>query len=379
MFRLFLLFSYMVSCFPWFVFTSRFSLASFIFIFSVVEIFPTDKKNPVYFVEKLQSLERQIALEIETSRASEITKGTYAAIYHNSEKILEMNEGTQSFTLVPIFSISKPFTAFAVLKLAEGGYIKFHDPITKHIPEFKELAFLRNEPITIKDLLHHTSGLPTSFTKLWLKLPIGSKEYDIPLQTHRAGDRFIYSNYNYQILAKLVENVSTQTLGDYLTEILFEPLSIKNVKLENYNGASGLVVSPEVLFQFANILLRQGKVGDEQFIMKKTIKNFFKKPSNFAKAKQYYGFGWFIELSNKDITKVWHAGRGDTTYCYLKIYPKKKIISIFYNSGTKKKLEKFSKMNIKLEKTFEEYINYLQAINFSLKNNHANRENSVVE
>ncbi len=348
--------------FPVFCNICRFLL--FILSLGINGIFAKEKKIvSSSFVEKLQFLERQIALEIETSRAKGIIKGTYAAIYFNSQKILEMSDGISASTPVPLFSIAKPFTAFAVIKLAEGGYIKFHDPITKYISEFKEISFLRNEPITIKDLLYHTSGIPNSSDKLWLKLSVGSKEYNIPNQVQRAGDKFIYSNYNYRILAKLVENVSTQTLGEYLTEIFFRPLHIDNVKLENYDGASGLALAPNDLFQFANIILRSGKLGDEEFIMRKTIKNFFRRPPVSLKQNQYYGFGWFIQLDKKHISKIWHSGKGDYAYSYLKLYPKQKIVSIFSNLETKKNSELFSKMNSNLEKMLEEYIQNLEGLN----------------
>ncbi|MCX8000234.1 MAG: hypothetical protein N3A69_14990, partial [Leptospiraceae bacterium] len=63
-----------------------------------------------------------------------------------------------------------------------------------------------------------------------------------------------------------------------MNEVFFHPLNIENVKMEHYDGATGIITSAEVLFQFASLILYSGKVGDTQFVMKKTIKNFFRKP-----------------------------------------------------------------------------------------------------
>ncbi|MCX8000414.1 MAG: beta-lactamase family protein, partial [Leptospiraceae bacterium] len=148
----------------------------FLFLFSY-EIF-SQNKNPIQLIEQLQILERRINQEIQTSRAKGITKGTYISIYSHSEKVFELSEGIQANSLFPIASISKPFTAFSVLKLVEGGYVKFHDPISKYIPEFKE--FIEMDAISIQDLLHHTSGLPNSSGETLLTLSIGAREYRIP-------------------------------------------------------------------------------------------------------------------------------------------------------------------------------------------------------
>ncbi|MCX8000210.1 MAG: beta-lactamase family protein, partial [Leptospiraceae bacterium] len=136
----------------------RFVILGFL-LFSF-EIYAEDKKQ-AYLIDQLQVLERQIAREIETSRAKGVTKGTYASIYSNSEKVFEMSEGIQSDSLFPIASISKTFTAFSILKLIEGGYLKFHDPVSKYIAEFREISS-QEDQILIQDLLHHTSGLPST-------------------------------------------------------------------------------------------------------------------------------------------------------------------------------------------------------------------------
>lgn len=314
----------------------------------------TDDKKQTHLIDQLQVLERQISREIETSRAKGVTKGTYAGIYSNSEKVFEISEEIQSDSLFPIASISKTFTAFSILKLIEGGYLKFHDPVSKYIAEFREISS-QEDPILIQDLLQHTSGLPSTNGTSAITLTIGAREFSIPKPIYKSGKKFIYSNHNYRILAKLIENISTQTPSEYLNEVLFYPLQIKNIKMDHYDGAAGIITSADVLFQFANLILRAGKVKDTQFVMKKTIRNFFRKPK-LPINKIYYGIGWFIEVDKNNILKIWHTGQGEYSYSHVKIYPKEKIISILFNLQTKKNSEKFLKMNSSLEKSIEEYV-----------------------
>jgi CubicO group peptidase (beta-lactamase class C family) len=137
-------------------------------------------------------------------------------------------------TLFDIASISKQFTAAAVLKLEMQGKLKVED----HLARFFPSAPPDKAGITLHQLLTHTSGLPDS---------IGD-EYDVmtresflkgvfatPL-VHPPGSRFVYSDAGYTLLAAVVEIVSGRPLGDYLHDQIFEPAGLHH---------TGLLPSPE--------------------------------------------------------------------------------------------------------------------------------------
>jgi CubicO group peptidase (beta-lactamase class C family) len=127
-------------------------------------------------------------------------------------------------------SVSKQFTAAAILQLAEQKAISLDDSITHYIPE------LSYDQITIRQLLNHTSGLAIYF---WLAehkwegdhAPSNEEmiallaQYDMP-QFFRSGRRFDYSNTGYILLASVVERVSGQSFGDYVEENIFKPLNM---------------------------------------------------------------------------------------------------------------------------------------------------------
>jgi CubicO group peptidase (beta-lactamase class C family)/ABC-type transport system involved in multi-copper enzyme maturation permease subunit len=115
-------------------------------------------------------------------------------------------------TIFPLASISKQFTALAIVQLEEAGLLSVQDRLAKYYPEYP-----RSDEITLHHMLTHSSGLPNGTT---LYLP-DALEFDPGTQTS-------YSNLNYILLGHIVEQVSGQTLGGYLQERVFGPLEMRN-------------------------------------------------------------------------------------------------------------------------------------------------------
>jgi CubicO group peptidase (beta-lactamase class C family) len=125
-------------------------------------------------------------------------------------------------TLFDLASVSKPITGLAVLHLIERGRLDLDAAVSSVVPEFR--VPVRGRPITIRDLLQHTSGLrdytsdyPGSdqvFAKLTTE---GHVEW---LNTTRPksapGVRFEYNNSNYTLLARVVERVTSRTFADFM-------------------------------------------------------------------------------------------------------------------------------------------------------------------
>ncbi|HTZ57255.1 MAG TPA: serine hydrolase domain-containing protein [Acidobacteriaceae bacterium] len=132
----------------------------------------------------------------------------------------------------PIGSISKQFTAAAILFLAQEGKLKLDDPVSKYLPELT-----RANEVTIRMLLSHTSGyqdywpedyvmtsmmVPTTaqhILDVWAKRPL---DFD-------PGTQWQYSNTNYVIAGSIVEKVSGTPLIDMLKKRIFVPLGMDNV------------------------------------------------------------------------------------------------------------------------------------------------------
>lgn len=128
-------------------------------------------------------------------------------------------------------SVTKQFTAMAVMILAERKQLSFDDRLTDFFPEFRACG----KSITVCHLLHHTSGL-LDYEDL---IPAGRtnqlKDRDVLgllKQQDRIffspGDRFRYSNSGYAVLALIVEKVSGLSFADFLNRNIFDPLDMTN-------------------------------------------------------------------------------------------------------------------------------------------------------
>jgi CubicO group peptidase (beta-lactamase class C family) len=149
-------------------------------------------------------------------------------------------------TLFHCASISKLFSATAVIQLAENGHILLDDPLVKHLPWFR-LADSRYEAITIRQLLSHTSGLSDITDYGW-----DQPEYDTQALERYVrglssqellaapGERFAYSNIGYEVLGALIAGVSGMPFEDYIKKHILLPPGMKHsthLKAEIPDGA----------------------------------------------------------------------------------------------------------------------------------------------
>ncbi len=131
-----------------------------------------------------------------------------------------------------IASVSKAFTAMAVMMLAERGNLSYEDPLTKFFPEFPRYA----RRITVRHLLHHTSGIrdyaeffddstarPGQTSPLLLE---ALARQTTPL--FAPGQRYEYSNSGYFLLAMIIDKVAGEPLPEFLRRNVFVPLGMKN-------------------------------------------------------------------------------------------------------------------------------------------------------
>jgi CubicO group peptidase (beta-lactamase class C family) len=129
--------------------------------------------------------------------------------------------------------MSKQFTAAAIVLLAQEGKLSFDDPAKAYPPELPDFGI----PITIRHLLHHTSGLRDQ----WELLGLAGWRYSLDLITNhdvlavvsrqkalnfQPGSEFMYSNTGYTLLAEIVQRVSGRTFREFTTARIFEPLEM---------------------------------------------------------------------------------------------------------------------------------------------------------
>ena len=155
---------------------------------------------------------------------------------------LENEVPASAATVYRIGSITKQFTSAAVMQLVEQGKIGLDDDITKYFPGFPT----HGQRILVRHLLNHTSGIPSytdiaGFARMMtLEVPHDSLLAFVGRDSlmFAPGSGFYYNNSGYYMLGVLLEKVTGQKYGDYLTEHLFRPLGLEST----YYCATGPII-----------------------------------------------------------------------------------------------------------------------------------------
>src|SRR5580765_2413087 len=148
---------------------------------------------------------------------------------------LDHNVTITSSTVFHVASMSKQFTAAAILLLAQQGKLSLDDDVRKYIPELPDFG----STITIRHLIHHTSGLRDQ----WSLLQLAGWRYSQDLITDedvlsvltmqkdlnfKPGEKHVYCNTGYTLLAIIVKRVSGMSFREFTTKNIFEPLGMKS-------------------------------------------------------------------------------------------------------------------------------------------------------
>ena len=135
-------------------------------------------------------------------------------------------------------SHSKLFTATAIMQLREQGKLQLDDPVSKHLSWFAVTSSRPDDPpITIEELLTHSSGLPREAADHWTTLTFPTREELKALVPKRqaafpAETRWKYSNLAYTLAGLVVEQVSGESWADYVTRHIYQPLGMVNSSVD---------------------------------------------------------------------------------------------------------------------------------------------------
>ena len=246
----------------------------------------------------------------------------------------DLKENTQNKpqTRFAIGSMTKQFTAMAIMQLNEKDLLNVEDKVSKYLPDLPN-----GDLITIHNLLTHTSGL-VNYTNLneFLGLDLDNKDpmvavnliKDMPLE-FKPGEEFRYSNTNYVLLGIIIEKVTGMAFEDYLEKNIFTPLNMMNtgicygknnelhhatpyigylevvpiddkLVLTQTYGAGNMYSTVEDLYRWDRAL------KTEKLVKKETMDKIFKEHIAVPQVGSY-GYGWMI--ADTDIgKKVFHNG-----------------------------------------------------------------------
>ncbi len=325
--------------------------------------------NPSLSVQAAESLDtKDIDKFVENYIERNGLPGASIVIVRNGKAVYQKGYGHDSDgkpltekSLMRLASVSKSFTAFAVLQLVDAGEIQLDDPVVKHLPEVK-LDDSRWSQVTIRQLLSHTSGIPNpTIVPPANNLKAGvDRLHDWKLQSN-PGEKYAYSNANYWILARLVEETSEMEFSQYLEQKVFSPLGMNDslttvnsgdpvqglpkgyvtvygtaipwTELEEMNmGAGGVVTTASDMGKWLAMHTKDGKnEPGEQLLSKELLENSYSPQPGSAK----YGLGWSLSSPGVKPARISHSGSVSTYQAQQDIIPSSGYaVAVLLNSFT---------------------------------------------
>jgi CubicO group peptidase (beta-lactamase class C family) len=308
------------------------------------------QKNTIDSTAYYDSLFAERKMQIDTFFAAKQKRGEFNGNVLFAENGHLIHKGTYGFSTpdstseplrmehrFQLASVSKPFTATAVLLLYDRGQLKLEDTLGKFFPGFPF------QGITVKMLLCHRGGLGNYnyFTdEFWpdKHQPIPNDSVlailmrEKPKTYYKPDEQFDYSNTGYFLLGSIVEKVSGKPFSQFMHDEIFQPLGMKNTciydpcrgkKVENglqgYDwkgrliedhyqngvvGDKGMFSTVEDLFLFDQAIYAGKILKPETWKMAFSGQN----PEREEDGKDNYGFGWRIKTSFAGYQVIYHTG-----------------------------------------------------------------------
>lgn len=266
------------------------------------------------------------------------------------EKLIPNSERT----IFKIASITKQFTAAAVLMLEERQFLSINDPISEYFSNYPN-----GKLIKIINLLNHTSGIPEHISdpEFWDQINSFHKPEDIMeffiRKPHKpANSKFEYCNSNYILLGMIIEKLTKTSYEGFLKQNIFTPLGMESSGYNRFSNpaneavgyeqitpfpitaqpihmsvpfaAGGIYSTVEDIYKWYKALLGGELIGQDKIA------------EMLTPGLGNYGFGWYVgKTASNNSTVVFHAGNicGFTSYIEARMEAEQVLILLSNNEG----------------------------------------------
>jgi CubicO group peptidase (beta-lactamase class C family) len=343
------------------------------------------------YTAKTQSIDK-IQYILDSAYAKSVFYGNFL-ITQNNQILLEKSYGyadaikqkpLTNKNAFQVASISKQFTAYAIMICQHKGLLHIDSLVCKYMPTFPY------KNILVRHLLNHSSGLPNFWDLIRPNLDTlksnGNKEvldylikHEMPLQIE-PGAKFQYCDIGYDFLANIIENVSGKTYQIFLNENIFKPLKMKNTyaymvtdisRIKNKNLAIGHTflngkleyahLQPQYNFvSYLGNFYGDGSMATtakDLALWSNALKNCTLLPCHFqaltmdsnifVRDNINYGFGWFVKNSNRGKLLYHTGGHPGNVHIVYRI-PEKDITFIFLSNAETNNLRAIRNMILDL-------------------------------
>jgi CubicO group peptidase (beta-lactamase class C family) len=303
-----------------------------------------------------------------------------------------------------IASMTKPITGAAVMMLVDEGKVQLDDPVEKYLPEFQGIMVVAErtpdklvlkkptKPVTVRNILNHTSGLahfsPLERPKLdWWPLEVRVRTYPLSPLEFEPESKYAYSNQGINTAGRIVEVVSGKSFEAFLDERLFQPLGMKDTtffpseaqtariaksyqlkdsgppseveiqyltypltdKQRTSMPGGGLFSTAHDVGLFGRMVLAGGEFGGKRYLSEAAVKEMTSLQTGDLPTA--YGLGWSVDRNSKTFS---HGGAYGTN---LRVDPERGLVTVFMvqyaggkNEAWRKVLPAFLKAAQEIEK-----------------------------
>lgn len=263
---------------------------------------------------------------------------------------MESHTAATATTNYRLASVTKQFTAASILLLAEDGRLKLEDRVRKWLPSLPKAA----EPITIRHLLTHTSGLidyedviPETFKPQLHDADVLRLLESQDRTYFRPGSDYRYSNSGYALLALIVERASGRTFATFLGERIFQPLGMSNTvayeeaistvntrafgytqeqgrwKRTDQSQTSAVLGDGGIYSSIDDLAKWDAALYDGRLLRPSSLQAAFTPATHTDDSEVEYGFGWRITGET-----LWHSGETVGFRNVIVRYPKRHMTVI---------------------------------------------------
>lgn len=286
-------------------------------------------------------------------------------------RVLETYAPADENTVYGVGSITKSFTALAIVKLAEEGKIDLEKPVEEYLP-IKLRPF--GEPVRVKHLLYHASGIPSlGYAEAFIDGVFGLGDGWLPVKDpqdvllfakdaeswafSRPNERFFYSNSGYVMLGKIVSTVTGIPYEEYVKRYILEPLGMtrsyfsRDEVEKDPNVAAGYILDPQGhhvrkpfpygissdggllsnvidLSKYVTFYMNMGELEGRRIASKRSIETMVTGhiPVPWESfGDETYGYGWIVHPNFLDERLIEHSGSVLIYTGFVGYIPERKI------------------------------------------------------
>ena len=323
--------------------------------------------------ETAESIQRELTALLEKESKNDFS-GTVLVIRHG-DALLSESFGysdrnkkvlNQANTIYDIGSLTKQFTAAAILRLEMAGKLSVSDEVSMYLKEFRTLKY----PVTIHQLLTHSAGLPGAMgddyaeisENEFIKLAIRN------INNTSSNHKYEYSNVGYSLLAIIIERVSNMDYEEFLHKELFEPADMdqtgykmpqwsEELVAHGYNkkedwgtpnsknwsaegpylhlkGNGGILSNAGDLYKWS-LALEGDKILNEEAKRKYFQQHIAEDDTNFS----FYGYGWVIIPGSKKGNLITHNGGNGYFFADFWNFPEEEHTVIVLSNSANRRVE----------------------------------------